>query len=144
MVISQWKYEHRLRALMRLWSLCFAGMAIVLQFFPTQLIAAVNAAGDFVHWQGPHLAPPPNAFFSGLAVSLLVVLAVLAHNACVDLRRRLSAVRTILLSKVVSTACYALALWTDTFAFGYLVGVIADGGIALWTFAYYRHVRHAI
>jgi divalent metal cation (Fe/Co/Zn/Cd) transporter len=144
MVINPRTYERRLRNLLGLWTIAFSLMAVVLLLFPQELVVALNTAGHLVAWKGPDLVPPEQRMFSVLAVSLLVVLAVLAYNARMDLRRRLPAVRAILLSKVVTCVCYLAILVFDTKAFPYLVGALADGGIALWTYAYYRHVRYVI
>ncbi len=138
------KYEQRLRALLRLWSILFAAMGIVLLVFPKQLVGILNAIGVLLKWPGPTLQPPTDYFFSILAASLLAVLTLQCHGARDDLRRRLPAVRALLLSKLITTVGYTVALCFDTFAFAYLVGAATDGLIALWTFAYYRHVRYVI
>lgn len=138
------QYEQRLRALLRLWAVLFALMGITLLLLPKHLVAFLNAAGTTIGWPGPTLTPPTDYFFSILAASLLTVLTVLCRGAREDLRRRLPAVRAILLSKLVTTGGYTIALFAHTFAFAYLVGAATDGLIALWTFAYYRHVRYVI
>lgn len=138
------RYEQRLRALLRLWMVLFVGMGVVLLVLPRQLVTFLNAAGTAIGWPGPTLTPPTDYFFSILAASLLVVLTVLCRGAREDLRRRLPAVRAILLSKLVTTGGFTIALFAHTFAFAYFVGAATDGLIALWTFAYYRHVRYVI
>lgn len=130
---------------MRCWSILFAAMAIVLAFFPEHLVMTLNAIGEqWLHWGDPVLTPPTDRFFSTLSASLLVLLALLAHGASQDLRRRLSAVRAILVAKLVSSSLYALAFFTATRAFVYGVGAVVDGMIFAVTYYYYRRVRHLI
>ncbi|MBI4365629.1 MAG: hypothetical protein HY543_02305 [Deltaproteobacteria bacterium] len=136
--------ERRLKALMRLWAVLFFGMAIVQAFYPTRLVAWVNAIGTWLGWTGPTLQAPPDRFFSSLAVALLVLLAILAYNAATDLKRRLSAVRAILVAKVVSATAYLFAYLTDAPHFAYIAGIVADGGIAAITYYYYRRARFLV
>ncbi len=144
MGLTYLKYEERLRALLRLWSVLFTFMGIALLVLPQQIVLVLNTLGTTIGWPGPTLAPPTDYFFSILATSLLAILTFLCHSARDDLRRRLPMVRAILLSKVVTSVSYAVVLFTHTFAFAYLVGTLTDGLIAAWTFAYYRHVRYVI
>lgn len=138
-------FERRLRALLRCWAVVFTVMAIVLAFFPERLVVTLNGVGaQWFHWDDPVLTPPTDRFFSILSASLLVLLALLAYGASQDLRHRLSAVRAILVSKLVSSALYALAFFTVTSAFAYGIGVVADGMIFAVTYYYYRRVRHLL
>lgn len=137
-------YERKLRRLLKFWAILFGIVAVIFVAIPGQVVEVINQTGALVGWDGPLLKIPADRFYSILAVSLLVVLAVLAHNARQDLRRRLPTVRAIILSKVVTAGCYTIALLFEAKTFGYLVGAVADGTIAIWTYAYYRHVRYVI
>lgn len=130
---------------MRCWALVFAAMAIVLAFFPERLVVTLNGIGEhWFHWGDPILTPPTDRFFSTLSASLLVLLALLAYGASQDLRHRLSAVRAILVAKLVSSTLYALAFFTATRAFAYGAGAVTDGAIFAVTYYYYRRARHVL
>lgn len=127
---------------MRCWAVVFTAMAVVLAFFPERLVMTLNDIGaHWFHWDDPVLAPPTDRFFSILSASLLVILALLAYGASQDLRHRLSAVRAILVAKLVSSALYALAFFTIARTCAYGIGVVADGMIFAITYYYYRRVR---
>lgn len=137
--------ERRLRALMRCWAVVFTAMAVVLAFFPERLVVTLDDVGaHWFHWGDPVLTPPADRFFSILSASLLVILALLAYGASQDLRHHLSAVRAILVAKLVSSALYTLAFFTITSTFAYGIGAVADGTIFLVTYYYYRRVRHLL
>lgn len=137
--------EHHLRGLLRLWALLFTGMAILLAFLPGHIIAVLNHVGvEWIHWSGPPMVAPPDRFFSALACSLLVLLALLAYSAQSDPRRRLAAIRAILVSKIISSGIYAVSYLADAHYFAYVVGAIIDGTIFAVTYYYYRRARHLI
>lgn len=137
--------EKRLKALLRLWSVCFAAMAIALAVAPGKIVEVLNKVGtEWVRWPGPPANMPQDRFFVALSCSLLILLAILAHNAHQDLRRRLSAVRAILVSKFASSAYYAVAFFMDAHYFAYVAGIVVDGAIFVVTYYYYRRARHLI
>lgn len=140
MGLSFHRQELRLRRLLRLWAVIFAAVAGIQIIQPGLLVEWLNLLATYCQWQGPALPVSETRFYSSLGVSLLVVLIVLCWRASQDVKRRGGYVRLLLLSKWVSTGGYLFAFLVEGAYFAYLVGAIADGSIALITYALYRRV----
>lgn len=124
--------------LLKLWSILFTGMALILLLIPAQVVAVLNWVGVMFGWT-TELVLQNTRFYSALGVSLLVVLICIARYALANPAVRPALTKIFILSKYASSAVYLLALWQDQPAFAYFAAAVVDGGIGLVTQVALRH-----
>lgn len=134
--------ERRLLMLLRWWVGLFAAASVAFAIFPTEIVSTLNTVGHAVfNWPWPSIPASKDYFWPVMAVSLLVILTIIAYMAQNDIRQNLNLVPIIIMSKVVTTAGFLIAFLFAGRHFVYFVGAIVDGIIFILTwFCYYRAV----
>ena len=134
--------ERKLTTLMRWWVGLFAAATVGFAIFPQKIIYWMNVIGYTIFkWPVRMMPNSSESFWNIMSVSLLVVLTYMAYMAQKDIRQNLGYVKVIIISKLVTSVGFLLALIFSEAYFGYLVGLVVDFTLFLITIFYYHRTE---